>query len=227
MTTEYAENDAIPAGVPTQGHKDPDGNECRGRWITDTSNKGKPQAIMVERFVETKPEVSEWDIWIEAKEGIGEAEKLNPKPIKAPTFFEAASEYMWKDKQLARPVGPNGKKARNLLHKQGGNWYMRSWDHPKDEMGRRLWPTEDQARGLTIWNVWVEGQAVGEEREPASKVNGPHIVADSFDKAVQKYIATLGPVEASNFAKDEERNVWTYQGRKLYPTEGRARVTFG
>lgn len=223
----YADNDTIPKGVPTEGNLDPDGNPALGRWILDTSIKSKPQTLMVERFVEAKPEVREWDIWIAAKEGVGEAAKLNAKPIKAPTFFEAVSEYMWKDKQLGQPVGPRGKKARNLLHTQGGIWHMKSWEHPEDDMGRRLWPTEDEARGLTIWNIWSEGQGADEQRQPASKLNGAHIVADSFDQAVQKHIAALDPADAAAFAKDEEQNVWTYQGRKLYPTEGRARVTFG
>lgn len=226
MTSEFDENDAIPAGVEVKGMTDPDGNPARGRWIKSGHNS-MPISLMVERFIDKEPVASEWDIWIEAKEGVGEAEKLNAKPYKAATFFEAVSEYMWKDKQLAQPVGPDRQKARTLLHTQGGIWHMKSWDHPEDSMGRRLWPTEDQARGFKIWDLWVEGTEVDGVREPAAKLNDTHIVADSFDEAVRKYIADLDVSEAVHYSKDTEQNVWLREGRKLHPTEGRARVLFG
>jgi len=182
---------------------------------------------MVERFIDAEPEVQAWDIWVEAVAGIGEAEKLNEKPLKAASFFDAVDKLAGSFKGRREFLGPKGENPSTLFHTQGGRWYKRSFEHPDDAMGRRLWPTEDQARGLKIWDVWAEGSDANEQREAAAQLNDSHIVADSFDRAVQQHINTLSAEAAATYSKDDEENVWLHDGRKLHPTESRARVLFG
>lgn len=226
--TNYDKNDAIPKGVEVKGMVDPDGNPARGRWVADHSTPLKPRTLMVERFIDEGPELREWDIWVEQREGVGEAEKLNDKPYKCATFFAAVEKYLWAGGVPVRPVAPDGRRPKEFFHHEAGAWHKLSFEHPEDKLGRRLWPTEAQARGLKIWDLWAEGsESPDGQRETASQLSTTHIVADSFDKAVSEHIRDLEDTEAVLYAKDDEKNVWTYRGRKLHPTESRARVAFG
>ena len=73
------------------------------------------------------------------------------------------------------------------------------------------------------WQIWVEGYRVTGNEAKASLL--AEIEAETFDEAVEQYVASR-PQEDANFF-DKRSYGWAYWGCKLWPDEASARKAFG